>query len=77
MSCVKKKKAPLVFVTTPTAHREDEQPYYNTVSDIAIENGSNYYNFNLLDEETGFNFDDYWTDNAHVNTIRKNFIRES
>lgn len=52
----KEKKAPLVFVTTPTAHREDEQPYYNTVSDI---------------------FDDYWTDNAHVNTIRKNFIRES
>lgn len=64
----KEKNVPLVFVTTPTAHREDEQPYYNTVSDIAIENGIDYYNFNLLDEETGFNADDYWTDNAHVNT---------
>ena len=65
-----------MFVTTPTAHREDDSHITIRLVTLPLKMVLNY-NFNLLDEETGFNFDDYWTDNAHVNTIRKIFIRES
>lgn len=62
------KEIPLVLITTPTVSRISEQPFYNSVNEIAQQYGLEYYNFNLLDEETGFNVNDYWTDGSHINT---------
>ena len=47
--------------------REREQPYYNSVASIANEYGIEFYNFNLMDQQSGFCADDYWED-GHVNT---------
>lgn len=58
---------PLVLITTPTVEREREQPYYNSVASIANEYGIEFYNFNLMDQQSGFCADDYWED-GHVNT---------
>lgn len=60
-------KITLLLVTTPTTDRIGEQPYYNYVQKIADEYGVEYYNFNLMDQETGFKAEDYWTD-GHICT---------
>lgn len=59
---------PLVLIKTPTVKRDVEQPYYNSVQDIADEYGVAFYNMNLMDAEIGFTETDYWTDGAHLNT---------
>ena len=64
----REKNIPLVLVTTPTVSRIDEQPYYNYIQDIAERYDVEYYNFNLMDSETGFNSNDFWTDGSHINT---------
>lgn len=64
----KERSIPIVLITTPTVPRASEQPYYNSVAAIAEHEGVPYYNFNLMDEQTGFTSADYWTDNAHLNT---------
>ena len=57
----------LILVTTPTTPRIAEQPYYNAVAEIARDYDVSYYNFNLMDEEVGFEAKDYWND-GHINT---------
>lgn len=64
----KEKEIPLVLITTPTVSRITEQPYYNYIQDIADQYNVTYYNFNLMDSETGFCAEDYWTDGSHINT---------
>ena len=59
---------PLVLISTPVLTRRNNQPYYNTVKNIADEYKVEYYNFNLMDEETGFNGTHYWQDANHLNT---------
>ncbi len=59
---------PLVLITTPTVKRVEEQPYHNYVALIAEECNIPYYNFNLMDSETGFEAEDFWNDGSHINT---------
>lgn len=58
---------PLVLIKTPSADRLGEQPYYNSVAQIATEYNIPFYNFNLMDQKTGLTAEDYWTD-GHLNT---------
>ena len=64
----KTEKIPLLLVTTPTAVRNDSQPYYNYVDDLAKELGLTFFNFNLMDEVIDFKKEDFYSDNLHVNT---------
>lgn len=59
---------PLILVTTPTVTRISEQPLYNYIANIANQYDIKYYNFNLMDDQTGFTAEDYWTDGSHINT---------
>lgn len=61
------RQIPILLITTPSANREAEQPYYNSVALIAHEYGVQYCNYNLLDADTGLAPQDYWLD-GHVNT---------
>lgn len=58
---------PLVLFAMPHPSRTTEQPYYNAVQEIADEYKVPFINFNLLDKETGFTAEDFWTD-GHLNT---------
>lgn len=58
----------VILIKTPIPQRTKEQPYYNTVSEIADEYGIPFINFNLLDAETGFEAGDFYVDNYHINT---------
>lgn len=57
----------LELIKTPTIDRAAQQPYYNTVAEIAEEYGVPFHNMNGMDALTGITEDDYWTD-GHLNT---------
>lgn len=57
----------LELIKTPTTNRAVQQPYYNTVAEIAEEYGVSFHNLNGIDAETGITEEDYWTD-GHLNT---------
>lgn len=58
---------PLLLIATPNPGRTREQPYFNAVQKIADEQSIPFINFNLLDAETSFEAEDFWTD-GHLNT---------
>lgn len=62
------KDIPLVLVATPVVYRREGQPYYNRVQQIADEYNVTFYNFNIMDELTGFNGFCYWEDANHLNS---------
>ncbi|MBQ8827735.1 MAG: hypothetical protein IJZ90_01155 [Clostridia bacterium] len=64
----KENNLPLVLTASPTGKRTEEQPYYNSVAEIAESYGIEFINFNLMDEELKLVDEDYWTDNDHLNT---------
>ena len=57
----------LVLVVTPTAQREAEQGYYNSVKAIAEETGTVFINMNELDQEIGLESSDFSYDDSHLN----------
>ena len=59
---------PLILISTPTAHRAAEQPYYQAVRQIAADLTVPYYNLNEMDDVTGITELDYWTDSEHLNS---------
>lgn len=59
---------PLILIKTPTAHRAEEQPYYQTIKQIAADAGIPFYNLNEMDAVTGITPEDYWTDDNHLNS---------
>lgn len=61
-------RIPILLIATPNPARSGEQPYFNAVQEIADEYKVPFINFNLLDAETGFTADDFWTDGHHLNT---------
>lgn len=62
----KQENIPLMLFKTPTVEREKEQEIFNTVADIADENGLPFVNMNLMDSELGITAQDYSTD-RHMN----------
>lgn len=60
------KDIPVILFKTPTIMRDTVQPYMNTVRHIAEEYGMEFFNFNEMDEETGFTADGYLPD-GHLN----------
>jgi len=62
----KEKNIPLLLFKSTALERKDAQEIFNTVSVIAEENGLNFLNMNLLDEEVGITPADYSTD-RHMN----------
>ena len=60
----------LMLISTPgnADERATIQPYFNAVQQIAEEYELPYYNFNIMDDETGFTADCYYVDNGHMNT---------
>lgn len=58
---------PVVLTLTPTASFRADQPFMNTIADIAAEYQVPFYNFNLLWEDAGIMEWDFGTD-VHLNT---------
>ena len=58
---------PLVLLKTTTVNRQAQQPYYNTVAQIAAEQEIPFLNYNLMDAEVGITADDIW-EGEHMNT---------
>ena len=56
----------LLLLKTPALEKESTQPYYNTISDIADENGLNFINMNLMEDEIGIEETD-WSLDRHMN----------
>lgn len=48
------KDLPLTLLVTPQTHRAEYRPYYNRVGQIAQEYGVPFFNYDLMDAETGF-----------------------
>lgn len=59
----------IVLIKTPVSNRVELQPYFNAVSEIAEQEGVAFYNFNLMDDETGFESCDWLWDGGHVNAV--------
>ena len=57
---------PLMLLKTPSVEKTDEQEIFNTVADIADENGLPFVNMNLMESELGVTAHDYSTD-RHMN----------
>lgn len=57
---------PLVLLKTPSVEKTDVQEIFNTVSDIAAENGLPFINMNLMEDELSITTLDYSTD-RHMN----------
>ena len=56
----------LILVKTPTTDLKKYQPYCNVVSELAEELGLDFYNFNLMMDETGIDGGDFYFD-THLN----------
>lgn len=63
----KDNQIPLVLIKTPYSVSEDEQVYYNKVSDIAKEYHVPFINYNLLYDEIGVDFLSDFADASHLN----------
>lgn len=57
---------PLTLLKTPSIERTQTQPILNTVADIAEENGLDFINMNLMDDELGITAED-WSLDRHMN----------
>lgn len=63
----REKDIPLMLVTSPYDVQEIEQKRYNKISEIAMENGIEFLNFNNFYQEAGINPETDFRDPGHLN----------
>lgn len=63
----KKEKIPLLLVKTPSNAKADDRRIFNTVKNIAAQNGIKYIDYNAQYDEIGFEMDKDFYDKSHLN----------
>ncbi|MBE7015536.1 MAG: hypothetical protein E7417_01785 [Ruminococcaceae bacterium] len=63
----KEKNTRLLLVKTPSNATAEEKKYYNAVEKIAVENGVDFVDYNLLYDEIGIDMKADFYDDSHLN----------